>query len=96
MVALWGVRLGYFLVSRVLSVGEDSRFRKVKNNFAVFLLYWTIQVQRCPLQTSRAHVARTHTREREREGGGRERVYVCVCVSVCVCVCVCVSRDAQG
>ena len=43
-VVLWGVRLGWYLVVRVLQVGEDSRFRNVKGRFAVFLLYWTIQV----------------------------------------------------
>ena len=49
---LWGVRLGWYLVVRVLQVGEDSRFRNVKGRFAVFLLYWTIQVTGRPRQPS--------------------------------------------
>lgn len=42
-VSLWASRLGCFLFSRVLSSGEDRRFRKVKGNFSLFLMYWTIQ-----------------------------------------------------
>jgi len=43
-VVIWALRLSFFLVSRVLAVGEDSRFRHVKGKFGLFLAYWTLQV----------------------------------------------------
>lgn len=42
-VTLWAARLGSYLFSRVMSSGEDRRFRKVKESFAMFLMYWTMQ-----------------------------------------------------
>jgi len=43
MVCMWAVRLGLFLFWRVMKAGEDSRFRRVKNNPSLFFIYWTIQ-----------------------------------------------------
>ncbi|XP_038044776.1 uncharacterized protein LOC119719404 [Patiria miniata] len=43
MVGVWGLRLGMYLFSRVLSEGEDRRFRHAKNNLGLFFIYWTVQ-----------------------------------------------------
>ncbi|MEW5302236.1 MAG: hypothetical protein WDW36_005038 [Sanguina aurantia] len=43
MVGAWVVRLGYFLVSRVLAHGSDSRFDGVRDRPATFFVYWTMQ-----------------------------------------------------
>lgn len=43
LVLLWAVRLGSFLFYRVLKVGKDERFDKIKPNFLAFLLTWCIQ-----------------------------------------------------
>tara|TARA_Y100001970_G_scaffold38728_1_gene47703 strand:+ start:2056 stop:2937 length:882 start_codon:yes stop_codon:yes gene_type:complete len=42
LVALWALRLGLFLFIRVLKVGEDRRFREVKQNFSKFLVWWSV------------------------------------------------------
>lgn len=42
-VSLWASRLGYYLFSRILSSGEDRRFRNVVGSFSKFFMYWTIQ-----------------------------------------------------
>ena len=43
MVALWGLRLGSFLFSRVKRSGGDDRFDEIKPNALRFLSFWTIQ-----------------------------------------------------
>jgi len=43
MVAIWAVRLGSFLFSRVRAAGSDSRFNKMKYMFTQFLMTWTLQ-----------------------------------------------------
>ena len=43
LVAIWAARLGTFLFKRINTVGEDRRFREIKNSFLRFLLTWTIQ-----------------------------------------------------
>lgn len=43
MVLVWAVRLGYFLFQRVRAAGGDSRFDKMKHDWAQFLMTWTIQ-----------------------------------------------------
>ena len=43
MIALWALRLGTFLFTRVRAAGEDRRFREIKPNFARFMLTWTLQ-----------------------------------------------------
>ncbi len=43
MIIIWAVRLGTFLFRRILSAGEDRRFREIKTSFARFLLTWTLQ-----------------------------------------------------
>lgn len=43
MVCAWTIRLGLFLLRRVLRDGGDSRFDEVKHKPMSFLLYWLIQ-----------------------------------------------------
>jgi steroid 5-alpha reductase family enzyme len=43
MVLVWAMRLGYFLFQRVRAAGGDSRFDKMKHDWAQFLMTWTIQ-----------------------------------------------------
>ncbi len=42
-VAVWAIRLGYFLFTRIKKAGEDRRFRSIKPNFTRFLMTWTLQ-----------------------------------------------------
>jgi steroid 5-alpha reductase family enzyme len=43
IIAIWAIRLGSFLFSRIRAEGEDRRFREIKTSFARFLLTWTLQ-----------------------------------------------------
>jgi len=43
LVVLWALRLGSFLVKRIMRAGKDGRFDEVKPFFARFLAAWTIQ-----------------------------------------------------
>ena len=43
MVAVWALRLGTFLFSRIRKDGKDGRFDRMKHNFWQFLMTWTIQ-----------------------------------------------------
>ena len=43
LVVVWAVRLGAFLVRRILKVGKDSRFDQIKPSFFRFLSAWTLQ-----------------------------------------------------
>ena len=43
LVAIWAMRLGSFLFSRVRAAGSDSRFEKMKYMFLQFLMTWTLQ-----------------------------------------------------
>jgi len=43
MVGIWAIRLGFFLRSRVSSLGEDKRFEKIRPNFWRFFRFFTIQ-----------------------------------------------------
>ncbi|MEN9564735.1 MAG: hypothetical protein RIR73_2979 [Chloroflexota bacterium] len=43
MVAIWAIRLGSFLFTRIRAAGEDRRFREIKQSFARFLMTWTLQ-----------------------------------------------------
>ncbi len=42
-VMLWAFRLGYFLFTRIVQHGKDSRFDTVKGQPLLFLQYWTVQ-----------------------------------------------------
>lgn len=43
MVIIWALRLGTFLFRRVIQVGHDQRFAKIKPDFLQFLMTWTLQ-----------------------------------------------------
>ena len=43
LTALWALRLGSFLVARVMIVGKDKRFDEVKSNIPKFAVYWFMQ-----------------------------------------------------
>jgi steroid 5-alpha reductase family enzyme len=43
LVLIWAVRLGFFLFTRVLMSGKDSRFDEIKPSLPRFLLAWTLQ-----------------------------------------------------
>jgi steroid 5-alpha reductase family enzyme len=43
LVAVWTLRLGSFLFSRIRREGRDGRFDAIKPDFARFLLAWTLQ-----------------------------------------------------
>jgi steroid 5-alpha reductase family enzyme len=43
MILVWAARLGLFLFRRVRAAGGDSRFDRMKHDWAQFLMTWTIQ-----------------------------------------------------
>ena len=43
IVTVWAVRLASFLFLRIRTVGEDRRFREIKQSFGRFLLAWSLQ-----------------------------------------------------
>ena len=57
LVVIWALRLGTFLFLRIADVGEDRRFRKIKQSFWHFLLVWTLQGVWVSLTSSAALVA---------------------------------------
>lgn len=57
LVVVWALRLGTFLFLRIADVGEDRRFRKIKQSFWHFLLVWTLQGVWVSLTSSAALVA---------------------------------------
>lgn len=44
LVTLWGVRLGSYLLARILKMGRDERFNKVRDNPLKFLVFWVFQI----------------------------------------------------
>ncbi len=43
LVIIWAIRLGGFLLNRILKDGKDDRFDGIKTNFLRFLNVWTLQ-----------------------------------------------------
>lgn len=43
LIAVWAIRLGGFLFTRVRRTGHDSRFTTLKSDFLTFLMVWTLQ-----------------------------------------------------
>ena len=41
-VMIWAIRLGAFLFTRVIKVGEDKRFEDAKKSFSKFLMFFNI------------------------------------------------------
>jgi len=54
LITVWTLRLGLFLFIRVLKVGEDRRFREVKQNFSKFLVWWSVSALWVFLTTANA------------------------------------------
>ena len=65
LVSIWTIRLGVFLFRRVLSAGEDRRFRELKPSFSRFLLTWTVQGLWVSLTLAAALAAITTTFRRD-------------------------------
>lgn len=42
LVSIWSLRLGFFLLYRIIQAGEDRRFRKIKVSFSKFFLSWSL------------------------------------------------------
>ena len=47
MILLWGLRLGGFLVLRVIKVGKDRRFDDFRHKFFGFIQFWIVQGFTC-------------------------------------------------
>ncbi|RWR74988.1 FKBP-type peptidyl-prolyl cis-trans isomerase 5 isoform 1 [Cinnamomum micranthum f. kanehirae] len=43
LVVIWGLRLGLFLLMRILQWGEDRRFDEMRNNLGKLAVFWTFQ-----------------------------------------------------
>lgn len=43
IIAIWAIRLGYFLFTRIHRAGEDKRFKEIKQSYSRFLMTWTLQ-----------------------------------------------------
>jgi steroid 5-alpha reductase family enzyme len=43
MILFWALRLGGFLLYRVLKLGKDVRFDNIRNSFSKFFVFWTLQ-----------------------------------------------------
>lgn len=43
LVAVWGLRLGLFLLMRILQWGEDRRFDEMRRNLGKLAVFWTFQ-----------------------------------------------------
>ena len=57
LVAIWALRLGIFLFLRVIRAGHDQRFKKVKEQFSPFLVWWTMSALWVFLTTANALTA---------------------------------------
>ncbi|KAL0825746.1 hypothetical protein Bca101_049423 [Brassica carinata] len=43
LVVVWGLRLGIFLLMRILQWGEDRRFDEMRGNLVKLIVFWTLQ-----------------------------------------------------
>lgn len=43
LVVIWGLRLGLFLLMRILQWGEDRRFDEIRGNLAKLAVFWVFQ-----------------------------------------------------
>ena len=57
LVAIWALRLGIFLFLRVIRAGHDQRFKKVKEQFSPFLVWWSMSALWVFLTTANALTA---------------------------------------
>jgi len=65
LVAVWAVRLGTFLFTRIQKAGKDDRFDELKPSFLRFLNVWTIQGLWVTFTAAAALVAITTTNRKE-------------------------------
>jgi len=42
-IMIWAVRLGYYLLKRIITIGRDERFDDKRENFLSFLTFWVLQ-----------------------------------------------------
>ena len=47
LVALWALRLGAYLLYRVVRIGHDDRFNEIRKNPLSFFAFWTLQGITC-------------------------------------------------
>ena len=43
MIVIWALRLAAYLVRRILLMGHDPRFDRIRGNFSRFLVFWVFQ-----------------------------------------------------
>lgn len=65
LVIIWAVRLGSFLLNRIMQDGKDDRFDKIKPNFLRFLNVWTLQAIWVSLTAAAALIAITTIERKE-------------------------------
>lgn len=58
-ITVWAARLGFFLTHRVVKSGSDRRFDKIKQNFSLFFMTWTLQALWITVTSSAAWVVLT-------------------------------------
>ncbi|NNC99866.1 MAG: DUF1295 domain-containing protein [Gammaproteobacteria bacterium] len=78
MVAIWAIRLGSFLFSRIARDGKDDRFDTIKTDPLRFFLTWTIQALWVVLTAACALAIIT--------GGSREPIGAAGVLGICVWV----------
>lgn len=44
LVILWGVRLASYLLARILKMGRDDRFNRIRDSPLKFLVFWVFQI----------------------------------------------------
>lgn len=68
LVAVWAIRLGSFLFSRIHRAGKDDRFDDLKPSFVRFLNVWTMQGLWVTFTAAAALVAITSTYRKDLDG----------------------------
>lgn len=58
-ITIWASRLGFFLTHRVIKSGLDRRFNKIKQDFSLFFMTWTLQALWITVTSSAALVVLT-------------------------------------
>ena len=58
-ITLWAIRLGAFLTHRIAKTGSDKRFNKIKHDFSLLFMTWTLQALWICVTSSAALVAIT-------------------------------------
>ena len=61
IISIWTLRLGLFLLYRILQTGEDTRFSNLKKNTTTFLIPWTLSAMWVFITASPAIIAISST-----------------------------------